>query len=51
MRHFKLNRFSAIAFGVASALAMSSVVAKEFRSADTHPLDYPTCKPCCTWAN
>jgi tripartite ATP-independent transporter DctP family solute receptor len=42
MRHFKLNRLSVIVAAIASAIAMSSTTAKEFRSADTHPLDYPT---------
>ncbi|TAG49952.1 MAG: TRAP transporter substrate-binding protein [Betaproteobacteria bacterium] len=41
MHRFKLNCFQLIAGAVSSALALSAS-AKEFRSADTHPLDYPT---------
>ncbi|TAF99830.1 MAG: TRAP transporter substrate-binding protein [Betaproteobacteria bacterium] len=41
MHRFKLNCFQLIACAVSSALALSAS-AKEFRSADTHPLDYPT---------
>jgi tripartite ATP-independent transporter DctP family solute receptor len=41
MHRFKLNCFQLVACAVSSALALSAS-AKEFRSADTHPIDYPT---------
>jgi tripartite ATP-independent transporter DctP family solute receptor len=41
MHRFKLNCFQLVACAVSSALSLTAS-AKEFRSADTHPIDYPT---------